>query len=98
MEKQLADAELKKEQMIKEARQEAVKLIHDGETSVEKRMAVRIEKVRESLVAEKEKIILDRSADTEKIKIYSEQNFDRTIPLVLDIFERSVNAQTPEDE
>lgn len=84
--------------MIKEARQEAVKLLHDGEVAFEKRMSMRIDQAREALVKEKEKIILEKSADTEQVKLYAEQNFEKTIPMVLEIFERSVNAETPEDE
>jgi vacuolar-type H+-ATPase subunit H len=84
--------------MIQNARQEAVKLLHDGETAIEQKMAGRIETAKKTLVQEKEKIILEKSKDTEQVKLDAEQNFDRAIPIILDIFERSVNAETPEDE
>jgi vacuolar-type H+-ATPase subunit H len=98
LEIQLAEAKTKKEQMIQEARQEAVKLLHDGELVIEKKMAQRIAGVKEALGKEKEQIIQEKAKDTEKIKLYAEQNFEKAIPIVLDIFERSVNAQAPKDE
>jgi V/A-type H+-transporting ATPase subunit G/H len=98
LEKQIAEAEAKKEHMIQEARQEAVKLIHDGEAGIDKQFSLRVEQAKDALNREKERIIQDKSKDTEQVKAYAVRNFDRTIPLVLDIFERSVNAETPKDE
>lgn len=95
---QIAEAETRREQIIQEARQEAVKLIHDGENSIDKQMSLRIEQAKDALKREKERIIQDKSKDTEQIKSVAEKNFAGTIPVVLDIFERSVNAQTPENE
>ena len=98
LENQIAEAEAKKEQMIQDARQEAVKLLNEGEVAVEKKLAQRIAHAQKTLGNEKVRIINEKLKDTEKIKAYAEQNFDKAIPLILDIFERSINAETPKDE
>ncbi|UCH88542.1 MAG: hypothetical protein JSV49_09825 [Thermoplasmata archaeon] len=98
LEKQLADAHIRKEQMIQAARQEAVKFLHEGEAVVEKKMAERLTQAQKALVTEKEQIMAEKSKDTELIKKHAEENFDKAIPIILEIFERSVNAETPEDE
>jgi vacuolar-type H+-ATPase subunit H len=84
--------------MIQVARQNAVKLVHDGETEIEKKMTDRITQAQKTLSTEKDRIIEEKSKDTDQIKAYAELNFEKAVPIVLEIFERSINAETPEDE
>jgi vacuolar-type H+-ATPase subunit H len=98
LEKQLTDAEVKKEQMIVEAQRESVKLLRDGELLLEKKMQQRITLARRSLQKEKERIIQDKSKDIDLIRANAEENFNKAIPIILDIFERAINAETTTDE
>jgi ATP synthase H subunit len=98
LEKQLAEAYMKREQMIQDARQEAVKLLHEGEFAADKQMSERIDQARNALGNEKERIIQEKSKDVDKIKASAEQNFDQVVQKILEIFERSVNAEIPTNE
>ena len=84
--------------MIQEARREAGQLLSEGEAVVEKNMAQQLDQIREGLKKEKNRIIDEKSKETSSVKTYAEQNVDKAIPIILDIFERSVNAETPKDE
>ncbi len=61
-------------------------------------MQTKLTQVKETLVSEKINIVDEKSKETEKVKAFAEKNFAKAIPIILEIFERSVNAETPENE
>ena len=77
----MADARSKKDQMIQEARQEAVQLLHDGKLVADKNMAERISTAQKNLESEKEQIISDKSKETEKINAIMLDREERIIEL-----------------